>query len=156
MIAKEINISYQRMMVKTRLLSMIPIFWPIVTIGVEQVWLLRAIIYNWSVIGPDLALRSFLQLGLGTMIVGVLVVRFVTFLFRSENNYRLCQLSWLVAAVSFVLYLYYFANWFAAPLRFGVYDIARADPIIYQGPIFIVFSGVRFVLTFLIAWRKER
>ena len=151
MFVKAFNAKFQEMMVRSRVLSMLAAVWVVVSVAMAEAWTINGIYANWEFFDSEFFVRASSRLALAFLTIFAFIVRFVSFFYRTKENYRFSQLSWLFSVSITVAYIAYFGGWFDSGIGFRVYDMSRSDPILFQGPTYIALSGIRFLITSVFA-----
>ncbi len=146
------NTAYQDLMVKTRFISQFAVLWVALMARFEMVWLAKSIYVNYSEIGPELMQHLTLDYILKIAVFICFGIRFLLLFRRSRVSGRIINATWLLAAAAGLLYYVDSKNYFISSSSImDVYGMENLDPVITGYSMFIVFSGVRFILTAIIA-----
>lgn len=153
---KRFFFEYDRIMLKSRFLSQLGAFLVVVLALVEIAWMWQAIYFN-SPLHPDDLYRAIRQNAFQIAIATVFAIRFFAMFRRSTLKPVWAYGSWILAvAVSFLYFAESQDYWRPDPLGFKIYSNHPADPLEGIWSLYVLASGIRFVITTLVAYIKGR
>lgn len=156
--AEKIMAEYDRLMFKTKWLSQLGALLVLVLAVVEIARSLNVVYLEFYPFDdlPEAVVRTiFLQF----LIAVVFGLRFILLFRRQPMRSLLVKASWLFALAAAFLYFDGSKHYWITPepgIQFGIYSIARADPLESVWVFFIFFSVIRFSITLFIAFLCSR